>query len=102
MAGLERLEAPPRGDRGSGLHRRRETGEARRLRNRHPQDLTIPLAALQAAEDGAKQWPQVGGIDRIENRPHLRVTGDTLDAIEGAEVVVGVAAAVVEGQERGV
>ena len=57
------------------------------------------LAALQAPEDRAERRPQVGGIDRIEDGPHLRVAGDALDPIEGAEVVVGVPAAVVEGQQ---
>jgi|GEM_PF-6256695 len=33
------------------------------------------LAALQAAEDVLEQWPQVVGIDRVEDGPHLRVAG---------------------------
>ena len=57
------------------------------------------LAALQATENLAERGPQVCGIDRIENGPHLGVGGDAVDAIDGAEVVVGVAAAVVEGQQ---
>ena len=57
------------------------------------------LAALQATEDVAEQGPQASGIDRIEDGPHLGVAGDAVDPIDGAEVVVGVAAAVVEGQQ---
>ena len=57
------------------------------------------LAALQATEDLAERGPQARGIDRIENGPHLGVAGDAVDSIDGAEVVVGVAAAVVEGQQ---
>ena len=57
------------------------------------------LAALQATEDLAERGPQARGIDRIENGPHLGVGGDAVDPIDGAEVVVGVAAAVVEGQQ---
>ena len=54
------------------------------------------LAALQAAEDVLEQRPQVVGIDRVEDGPHLRVAGDVVDAVDavdGAEVVVGIAAA---------
>ena len=57
------------------------------------------LAALQATEDLAERGPQVRGIDRIQDVPHLRVAGDAVDPIDGAEVVVGVVAAVVEGQQ---
>ena len=57
------------------------------------------LAALQAAKDVAEQRPQVVGIDRIENGPHLRVAGDVVDAIDGAEVVIGILAALIEGQQ---
>ena len=38
------------------------------------------------------------GIDRIEDGPHLEVTGDVVDAIDGADVVIAVAAAMIEGQ----
>ena len=57
------------------------------------------LAALQATEDLAERGPQVRGIDRIQDVPHLRVAGDAVDPIDGAEVVIGVVAAVVEGQQ---
>ena len=57
------------------------------------------LAALQAPEDLAERGPQVRRIDRIQDVPHLRVAGDAVDPIEGAEVVLGVVAAVVEGQQ---
>ena len=57
------------------------------------------LAALQATEDLAERGPQVRGIDRIQDVPHLRVAGDAVDPIDGAEVVLGVVAAVVEGQQ---
>ena len=48
------------------------------------------LAALQATEDLAERGPQVRGIDRIQDVPHLRVAGDAVDPIDGAEVVIGV------------
>ncbi len=57
------------------------------------------LAALQAPEDLAERGSQVRRIDRIENGPHLGVGGDTIDPIDGAEVIVWVVAAVVEGQQ---
>ena len=57
------------------------------------------LAALQAPEDRAERGPQARGIDRIENGPHLGVAGDAVDPIDGAEVVIGIAAAVVEGEQ---
>src|SRR5208337_3048125 len=57
------------------------------------------LAALQATEDLAERGPQVRGIDRIQDVPHLRVAGDAVDPIDGAEVVIEVVAAVVEGQQ---
>src|SRR5271166_1578326 len=57
------------------------------------------LAALQATEDLAERGPQARGIDRIENGPHLGVGGDAADPVDGAKVVVGVAAAVVKGQQ---
>ena len=57
------------------------------------------LAALQATEDLAERGPQVRGIERIQDVPHLRVAGDAVDPIDGAEVVIGVVAAVVEGQQ---
>ena len=57
------------------------------------------LAALEATEDLAERGPQVCGIDRIEDGPHLGVGGDAVDPIDRAEVVIGVAAAVVEGQQ---
>ena len=50
-------------------------------------------------EDLAKRGSQVCGIDRIKNGPHLGVGGDAIDPIDGAEVVVGVAAALIEGQQ---
>ena len=56
------------------------------------------LAALQATEDRGR-GPQVRGIDRVQEMPHLRVAGDAVDPIDGAEVVIGVVAAVVEGQQ---
>ena len=57
------------------------------------------LAALQATEDLAERGPQARGIDRIENGSHLGVGGDAADPVDGAKVVVGVAAAVVKGQQ---
>ena len=57
------------------------------------------LAALQATEDLAERGPQIRGIDRFQDVPHLRVAGDAVDPIDGAEVVLGVVAAVVEGQQ---
>ncbi len=57
------------------------------------------LAALQAAEDVLEQGPQVVGIDRVEDVPHLRVAGDVVDAVDGAKDVVGIAAALVKSQE---
>ena len=57
------------------------------------------LAALQAAEDVLEQDPQVVGMDGVEDGPHLRVAGDVVDAVDGAEVVVGIAAAFVKSQE---
>ena len=57
------------------------------------------LAALEATEDLAERGPQACGIDRVEDGPHLGVGGDAVDPIDRAEVVVGVAAAVVEGQQ---
>ena len=57
------------------------------------------LAALQATEDLAEPGSQACGIDRIENVPHLGVGGDAVNPIDRAEVVVGVVAAVVEGQQ---
>src|SRR5271157_1385259 len=58
------------------------------------------IAALQATEDLAERGSQADRIDRIENGPHLGVGGDAADPIDGAKVVVRVAAAVVEGQQR--
>ena len=60
------------------------------------------LAPLEATEDRAKGSPQACGIDRVENGPHLGVGGNSVDSLDRAEVVVRVAAAVVEGQQRGV
>ena len=57
------------------------------------------LAALQAPEDRAERGPQARGIDRIENGPHLGVGRDAVDPIDGMEVVIGIAAAVVESQQ---
>ena len=57
------------------------------------------LAALQATEDLAERGPQVRGIEKIQDVSHLRVAGDAVDPIDGAEVVIGVVAAVVEGQQ---
>ena len=57
------------------------------------------LAALQAAEDITEQGPQRVRIDRVQKGPHLRVGGDVVDAVDGAEVVVGIATTPVEGQE---
>ena len=41
------------------------------------------LATLQSAKDITEQRPQVVGLDRIEEGPHL---GVTVDAVDGAEV----------------
>ena len=57
------------------------------------------LAALQATEDRAKAGSQIRGIKGIEDVPHLGVRGNTVDPIDGAEVVIGIAAAVVEGEQ---
>ena len=57
------------------------------------------IAALQATEDLAERGSQVRGIDRIQDVPHLGVGGDAVNPIDRSEVVVGVAAAVVEGQQ---
>ena len=59
------------------------------------------LAALQATEDLAERGPQARGIrQRSRKRPHLGVAGDAVDPIDGAEVDVGIATAIVEGQQR--
>ena len=58
------------------------------------------LAALHTAEDITEQGPQMLGTDGVKDGPHLRVGGDVVDAIDGAEVLVGIAAALVEGQQR--
>ncbi len=55
------------------------------------------LATLQSAKDITEQRPQVVGLDRIEEGPHL---GVTVDAVDGAEVVVGISTALVEGQQE--
>ena len=60
------------------------------------------LAALQATEDLAERGRRPAGSSGIEDGPHLGVGGDAVDPIDRAEVVVGVAAAVVEGQQGGV
>ena len=39
------------------------------------------LAALQATEDLAERGPQIRRIDKIQDLPHLRVAGDTIDPI---------------------
>ena len=72
-------------------------GEIRRAVERH-QVMAVQideafqhLAALQATEDLQKRGPQARGIDGIEDVPHLGVAGDAIDAVDGAEVVVGVA-----------
>lgn len=57
------------------------------------------FAALQTAEDVPEQRGQILGIDRIEDGPHLRVAGNAVDAIDRAEVIVGVLATLVEGQQ---
>lgn len=57
------------------------------------------FAALQAAEDVLVQRPHIVGLDGVEYGPHLRVAGNALDAVNGAKVVVGVLAALVEGQQ---
>ena len=41
------------------------------------------LAALQAAKDITEQRPQVVGIDRIEEGPHLGVAGNVVDGVDG-------------------
>ena len=56
------------------------------------------LAALEATEHIVEAGPQVVGIQRIEDVPHLRVAGDLIDPINGTEVVEGIAAPVIEGQ----
>ena len=58
------------------------------------------FAALQAAEDVEVHGPQACRIDGVQNSAHLRVARDVLDAINGAEVVVGVVAAFIESQQR--
>jgi len=60
----------------------------------------VPPATLQAANDITEQGPQVVGIDRIKEGPHLGVAGDVVDAVDGAEVVVGISTALVEGQQE--
>src|SRR3954447_25110639 len=60
------------------------------------------LAALRASEDLAERGAQDLGLDRIEDGAHLRVGGDAVDPIDGAEVIRGVASSVVEGEEGGV
>src|SRR3954454_7602777 len=60
------------------------------------------LAALHASEDVAEERSQLGGIEGVEEAPHLGVGGDVGDAIEGAEVVLGIAAASIEGQQGGI
>ena len=55
------------------------------------------LAALEATEDVAEPGSQVRGIERIQDVPHLGVGGDAVNPIDRSEVVVGIAAAVVEG-----
>ena len=57
------------------------------------------LAALQATEDLAERGPQVRRDREDADVPHFEVAGDAVDPIDRAEVVVGVAAAVVEGQQ---
>ena len=57
------------------------------------------LGALQTTEDLEKRGSQARGIDGIEDGPHLRIGRDMLDAIDRAEVVVGVAATEVERQQ---
>jgi hypothetical protein len=58
------------------------------------------LAPLQLAEDVAISRPQVLGVHRVENLPHPRVAGNLADAEQGIQI--GIAATVVEGQQRGV
>ncbi len=59
------------------------------------------LAALQVTEDLAEAGSQIRRIDGIEDITHLGVAGDAVDAVDGAEVVVGVAAALIESQQDG-
>ena len=56
-------------------------------------------AALEATEDLAERDSHASRVERIQDGPHLGVAGDVVDPIDGAEVVRGVAAAVVEGQQ---
>src|SRR5271154_1940980 len=54
------------------------------------------LAPLQATEDLEERGTQAGGVNRIKDGPHLGIARDAVDAVDGAEVVAGVLAAVVE------
>ncbi len=60
------------------------------------------LATLQAEKDITEHLPQVVGIDQIKEGPHLGVAGDVVDAVDGAEVIVGISTAFVEGQQGGI
>lgn len=58
------------------------------------------LAPLQLTEDVAEGVPQTLGGHFVENLPHLRVAGNLSDAEQRLEVPI--AAALVEGQQRGI
>jgi hypothetical protein len=60
------------------------------------------LAALQATEYVEEHGAQTQGIDGIQDVAHLGVAGDVVNAVDGAEVFGGVAAAMIEGQQGAV
>ena len=57
------------------------------------------FAALLAAEDITEHGSQVGRIDGVENGPHLGVTRNAADVIDGSEIVARVIPALVESQQ---
>src|ERR1051325_5001640 len=57
------------------------------------------LAALQVTEDVGETGTQGVRINRVKDFPQLRITGDALDAIDSAEIGVGILAAFVEGEQ---
>ena len=60
------------------------------------------FAALQLTEDIGETGTKGLRIDRVEDFPELRITRDTLDAIDGAEIGVGILAAFVESEQGGI
>ena len=57
------------------------------------------FASLEAAKDFVEQRPQCVGFDGIENGSHLGIGWNTVDCVDGAEVVVGITPPPIEDEQ---